>query len=79
MTSIKQYVFYYLCSKYKYYMLTKNSVLKTINKLPDNIDLDELIDKLIFIDKVEKGLDQSLQKQVVSETLAKKKLAKWLK
>jgi hypothetical protein len=60
-------------------MLTKNSVLKTINKLPDNIDLDELIDKLIFIDKVEKGLDQSLQNQVVSETQAKKKLAKWLK
>ena len=60
-------------------MLTKNSVLKTINKLPDNIDLDELIDKLIFIDKVEKGLDQSLQNQVVSETQAKKKLVKWLK
>ena len=60
-------------------MLTKNSVLKTINKLPDNIDLDELIDKLIFIDKVEKGLDQSLQNQVIPETQAKKKLAKWLK
>jgi hypothetical protein len=60
-------------------MLTKNSVLKTIKELPDNFDLDELINKLIFIDKVEKGLDQSLQNQVVSETQAKKKLAKWLK
>ena len=60
-------------------MLTKNSVLKTIKKLPDNFNLDELIDKLIFIDKVEKGSDQSLQNQVVSETQAKKKLAKWLK
>jgi hypothetical protein len=60
-------------------MLTKNSVLKTIKELPDNFDLDELINKLIFIDKVQKGLDQSLQNQVVSETQAKKKLAKWLK
>jgi hypothetical protein len=60
-------------------MLTKNSVLKTIKKLPDNIHLDELIDKLIFIDKVEKGLDQSLNNHVVSESQAKKKLAKWLK
>ena len=60
-------------------MLTKSSVLKTIKKLPDNFNLDELIDKLIFIDKVEKGLDQSLQNQVVAETQAKKKLAKWLK
>lgn len=60
-------------------MLTKDSVLKTIKKFPDNIHLDELIDKLIFIDKVEKGIDQSVQNQVVSETQAKKKLAKWLK
>jgi hypothetical protein len=60
-------------------MLTKDSVIKTIAKLPDNFGLDELIDKLIFIDKVEKGLDQSIKNQVVSETQAKKKLAKWLK
>ncbi|MEI6143494.1 MAG: hypothetical protein WCP85_29730 [Mariniphaga sp.] len=60
-------------------MLTKDSVLKTISKLPENFNLDELIDKLIFIDKVEKGLDQSLKDQVVSESKAKKKLAKWLK
>jgi hypothetical protein len=60
-------------------MLTKDNVLKTISKLPENFNLDELIDKLIFIDKVEKGLDQSLKNQVVSESQAKKKLAKWLK
>jgi len=60
-------------------MLTKDSVLKTISKLPENFNLDELIDKLIFIDKVEKGLDQSLKNQVASESQAKKKLAKWLK
>ena len=60
-------------------MLTKESVIKTIAKLPDNFDLDVLIDKLIFIDKVEKGFDQSIKNQVVSESQAKKKLAKWLK
>ena len=60
-------------------MLTKDSVIKTIAKLPEHFNLDELIDKLIFIDKVEKGLDQSIKNQVVSETQAKKKLAKWLK
>ena len=60
-------------------MLTKESVIKTIAKLPDNFGLDELIDKLIFIEKVEKGLDQSTNNQILSETQAKKKLAKWLK
>jgi hypothetical protein len=60
-------------------MLTKNSVIKTVSKLPENFNLDVLIDKLIFIDKIEKGLDQSINNQVVSETQAKKKLSKWLK
>ena len=60
-------------------MLTKESVIKTIAKLPDNFGLDELIDKLIFIEKVEKGLDQSTNNQILSETQAKKKLDKWLK
>ena len=60
-------------------MLTKKSVIRTIAKLPDNFGLDVLIDKLIFTEKVEKGLDQSMKNQVVSETQAKKKLAKWLK
>ena len=60
-------------------MLTKENVIKTIAKLPDNFGLDELIDKLIFIDKVEKGLDQSINNQILSENQAKKKLAKWLK
>ena len=60
-------------------MLTRNSVIKTVSKLPENFDLDVLIDKLIFIDKVEKGVEQSIKNQVVSETQAKKKLSKWLK
>ena len=58
-------------------MLTKDSVLKTLSELPENFNLDELIDKLIFIDKVEKSLDQSIKNQVVSESQAKKKLANW--
>jgi hypothetical protein len=60
-------------------MLTKENVLKTVSKLPDNFSLDELIDKLIFIDKVQKGLEESLADKVISKDEAKKKLAKWLK
>lgn len=60
-------------------MLTKNIVLKIVSKLPENFDIDVLIDKLLFVDKVEKGLDQSSRNQVVTETQARKKLSKWLK
>ena len=60
-------------------MLTRNSVIKTVTKLPENFELDVLIDKLIFIDKVEKGIDESTENHVASETQARKKLSKWLK
>ena len=37
-------------------MLTKERLSKTINHLPDSFTIDELIDKLIFIEKVEDGI-----------------------
>ena len=60
-------------------MLTKENVIKTVSKLPDSFSLDELIDKLIFIDKVQKGLEDSLANKVYSKEEAEKKLSKWLK
>jgi hypothetical protein len=60
-------------------MLTKENVIKTVSKLPDNFTLDELIDKLIFIEKVQKGLEESLADKVYSKEEAEKRLSKWLK
>ena len=60
-------------------MLTKEKVIKTVSNLPDNFSLDELIDKLIFIEKVQKGLEDSLADKVNSREEAKNKLSKWLK
>jgi hypothetical protein len=60
-------------------MLTKENVLQTINKFPNSFSLDDLIDELIFIEKVEKGLKDSAENKVNTEAEAKEKLAKWLK
>jgi len=60
-------------------MLTKDSVIKTISKFPEHFTLDELVDKLIFMDKVEKGLEQSLSNSVLSEEEVSNRLTKWLK
>jgi len=60
-------------------MLTKENVINTVSKLPDNFSLDEIIDKLIFIDKVQKGLEESLSDKVYSKEEAKERLSKWLK
>ncbi len=60
-------------------MLTKQKVQNTLKKLPDSFTIDEFIDQLIFIQKMEKGLAQSNAGKVHTKEQAKKKLGKWLK
>jgi hypothetical protein len=60
-------------------MLSKKTVLETVNSLPDNFSLEDVIDKLLLIQKVELGLSQSMENQVVSHEEAKEKLNKWFK
>lgn len=60
-------------------MLTREKVRSTIDKLPENFTIDQLIDHLIFIDKVDEGLKQSKENKIHDQDEAKKKLNKWLK
>ncbi|MBK8831787.1 MAG: hypothetical protein IPN60_13195 [Saprospiraceae bacterium] len=58
-------------------MLTKAQLNKTILDLPDTFSIDELIDKLIFIEKVEAGMAQSVEGKVISNEDVKKIIDKW--
>jgi len=60
-------------------MLTRTQVFDTLEKMPEQFSLDQLFDKLIFINKVEIGLSQSASGRVNSKEQAKQKLSKWLK
>ena len=60
-------------------MLTRTQVFDTLEKMPEQFSIDQLFDKLIFINKVEIGLSQSANGQVNSKEQAKEKLSKWLK
>lgn len=52
--------------------------LKNKNK-SENLSIDQLVNHLIFAQKVEKGLDDSLKGRVHSKDEARQKLNKWLK
>ena len=58
-------------------MLTKDIVNKTINTLPDSFTIDELIDQLIFMEKVEEGFQQSEAGNVISNEDVKMIIDKW--
>ena len=60
-------------------MLTREKVNRTIKNLPDEFTIDDLIDQLIFVEKVEEGLLQSENGFVVSNEDVKLMIDKWSK
>lgn len=58
-------------------MLTKSQVKKQLENLPEKFSLDELVEQLIFIQKVEKGLKDSNENNIITEEDLDKKIEKW--
>ena len=60
-------------------MLSKTTVQKSIERLPQEFSIDELIEQLVFIEKVEEGLQQSRDGNVISHEDVKSMISKWSK
>lgn len=60
-------------------MISKEKLLKSLEEMPDRINIDELLDKVLFIQKVEEGLLQSAQGQVTSHESVKNEMRQWFK
>jgi len=60
-------------------MLTKEKIKTTIDALPDNFTIEDIIEKLIVLDKIEQGLNDVKEGKVYSTEEAKKRLDKWLR
>ena len=59
-------------------MLTKEKVKKTIDRLPDRFTLDQVVEELVVLDKIEKGLKEVEEGKVYSTQQVKDQLKKWL-
>lgn len=59
--------------------MTKEKLLQTINDLPDKFSLDDVLDRIILLQKIDVGLEQSQAGETHSTDQAKDKLKKWLK
>ena len=60
-------------------MLNKNKVLQTLENLPETFSIEEIIDQLVLLQKIELGLEQAINNDTVSTEEAKSRLNKWLK
>lgn len=60
-------------------MLTKSLVTKQLEKLPEEFTLDDLVEQLILIQKVEQGLNDSDKNKVISEDELDNEIEEWFK
>jgi hypothetical protein len=60
-------------------MLTKTSLKNQLDKLPEEFSLDELMQRLILVEKISRGEKQSLNGEVISESDLDKEIDKWFK
>jgi predicted transcriptional regulator len=60
-------------------MLTKTTVIKTLTRFPDNFSIDELVDKMILLEKIEKGIQDADKGRVISENELEKRIGEWSK
>jgi len=62
-----------------YRMLTKKEVLESINSLPSKFEAEDAIERIVLLEKIRIGLEQSEAGKVVSKEDAKIRLKKWLR
>mgnify|MGYP000966242869 CR=1 FL=1 len=58
-------------------MLTKTRLKEQIESLPETFSLDDLVERLIFLEKVENGNQQSMEDKVLPEEKLDNEIAKW--
>jgi predicted transcriptional regulator len=60
-------------------VVTRKALLRSVKELPEQVPVDELIDRILLLSKIERGLAQSAKGEVVSTAEARKRLRKWSK
>jgi predicted transcriptional regulator len=60
-------------------MIIKDDVKAQLDQMPAEFTLDELVERLILLEKIQEGLAQSKKGEVISEQELDKKIESWSK
>lgn len=60
-------------------MITKAKLKETIEEFPECFTIDEVIERLILIDKIDRANQQSEKGETISEEELDKEIEKWFK
>jgi hypothetical protein len=57
--------------------MKRDKAIETIKEFPQEFELEELIEKLVFVEKVEKGLQQLDNGKTIAHDQVKDIIKKW--
>lgn len=60
-------------------MTTKDKVIQAVQNLPDDASIEDAMERLLFLVKIERGLQQADAGQTIPHAQVKERMAKWLK
>jgi predicted transcriptional regulator len=59
--------------------MQKSTIIHTLNELPSKFNLDDFLEKLIVIEKIDEGMEEAKTGKTISHDKVKKMVAKWHK
>lgn len=60
-------------------MTTKDRVLHAVQDLPDDSSIEDVMERLLFLTKIERGIQQSDAGKTIPHAQVREKMAKWLR
>ncbi len=59
-------------------MLIKEKVIKSIETMSDSFELEDLLEQILLLEKIEKGLKQSENNSILSDEEMEERIESWL-
>lgn len=59
--------------------MQKSTIIHTLNELPNKFNLDDFLERLIVIEKIDEGMEEAKAGKTLSHEKVKKMVAKWHK
>ena len=59
-------------------MTTKDLVVKAVSELPEDAAIEDVMERLLLLAKIERGLQQAEAGETISHDEVKQRVSKWL-
>ena len=60
-------------------MTTKERVIQSLSDLPNDASIEDAMERLLFLSKIERGIQQADSGQTIPHDEVRKRMARWLK